>query len=192
MRAGAAASPASPQTGPLHPPDMAAAAASSLFVRPVVSATSKFTTARTAAGRLAPTLVLDLDDTVLYRSRGVLDALLIYGLPASWAARAVGVPYPGALEAVHDLSAHFRIVRTMADQAAWRQAAVLRTRSADMSVWASMTRSRGIHSRARLLSILLPLSAPSLFLRWRSRHGGRAARRTRASGCARTASPSCP
>jgi hypothetical protein len=62
------------------------------------------------------TLILDLDETLLYRSRGVLDTLSIYTTsnPRS------GVSYPSALEAVHRLQTRFNVV---AVTARWRGAA---------------------------------------------------------------------
>lgn len=59
-----------------HPAAIVAAttadAGAAMFVRPALltgagAAASKFTAAVRAGGRAAPTLVLDLDDTVLYR-----------------------------------------------------------------------------------------------------------------------------
>jgi hypothetical protein len=75
------------------------------FVPPVVRAGSKW-----VAARGAPTLVVDLDETLLYRARGLADALLMYGLPARLSAACVGVPYAGALGALHELARHFRVV----------------------------------------------------------------------------------
>ena len=80
------------------------------FIKPVLGHTSRWLSSRGPGGRPAPTLVLDLDDTVLYRTRGFLDALLIYGLPAWLSSGWVGVAYPGALPAIHELANHFRIV----------------------------------------------------------------------------------
>lgn len=61
-------------------------------------------------GVAAPTLVLDLDDTVLGRSRGVHDTVLLY----AWTTPFTGVPYPGAIESVNRLSRNFRIVAVTA------------------------------------------------------------------------------
>lgn len=58
---------------PSAPAATTADAGAAMFVRPALlaggagAAASKFTAAVRAGGRAAPTLVLDLDDTVLYR-----------------------------------------------------------------------------------------------------------------------------
>ena len=88
------------------------------FLRPTLAPASIFTSAVTSSGRPAPTLVVDLDDTVLYRTRGALDAALVYGLPPSLAAAWVGEPYAGALEALRGLSRSYRIVALTARWAA--------------------------------------------------------------------------
>ena len=89
------------------------------FIRPLLpSPASLFTSAITRSGRPAPTLVLDLDDTVLFRTRGLVDAALVYGLPPALAAQYVGVPYAGALDALRDLARVFRIVALTARWAA--------------------------------------------------------------------------
>jgi hypothetical protein len=61
-------------------------------------------------------LVLDLDETLLHRSRGVLDTLSLYG---GFGARA-GEPYPSALAAVGRLQERFNVVVVTAR---WRAAA---------------------------------------------------------------------
>jgi hypothetical protein len=64
---------------------------------------------------LRPTVVLDLDETVVWRPRGVLDQVLMYGAP--WVA--VGQPYAGAAACLADISARFNLV---AVTARWRLA----------------------------------------------------------------------
>ena len=64
---------------------------------------------RFAAGA-RPTLILDLDETVLHRSRGTLDTLLLYAVPTA----SVGDPFPGAINALNRLAARFRIVAVTA------------------------------------------------------------------------------
>lgn len=56
-------------------------------------------------GRFA--LVLDLDDTVLWRSRGAFDLLLLYANP--FPVGSVGVPYTYAIEAIQALAERFDI-----------------------------------------------------------------------------------
>jgi len=76
---------------------------------------STFITARSADGlRQAPTLIVDLDETVLYRTRGLLDALTLYAVPNSKFAEQVGEPYSGAHAALVHLSSRFRIVAVTA------------------------------------------------------------------------------
>ena len=64
--------------------------------------------------RVLPTLVLDLDETLVHR-RGVADAALMYVAP--WVL--VGRPYPGASAAVQSLAERFNVV---AVTARWRLA----------------------------------------------------------------------
>ena len=52
-----------------------------------------------------PTLVLDLDETVLHRPGGLLDQVALYAYPSS----TVGVPYAHALESLRALSARFNL-----------------------------------------------------------------------------------
>ena len=66
----------------------------------------------------ASTIVLDLDDTVLYRKNHFLDSLALYCLPhAIWS---VGVPYSDAISSIKSLASNFRIV---AVTARWHMAA---------------------------------------------------------------------
>ena len=72
---------------------------------------SSFISARSADGlRPAPTIVVDLDETVLYRTRGLIDAFTLYAAPNSTFADRVGEPYAGAHAALVHLSTRFRIV----------------------------------------------------------------------------------
>ena len=76
---------------------------------------STFITAKSTDGqKLAPTLIVDLDETVLYRTRGLLDALTLYAVPNSKFAEQVGEPYLGAHAALVHLSLRFRIVAVTA------------------------------------------------------------------------------
>jgi len=76
---------------------------------------STFITAKSADGlKLAPTLIVDLDETVLYRTRGLLDAVTLYAVPNSKFAEQVGEPYLGAHAALVHLSLRFRIVAVTA------------------------------------------------------------------------------
>lgn len=63
-------------------------------------------TAATIAGKGAPTIVIDLDETILYRHRGFLDFLLLYLAPRALAGR----PYESAVEAINALATRFRFV----------------------------------------------------------------------------------
>jgi hypothetical protein len=69
--------------------------------------TSMFTAA-TRAGSGAPTIVIDLDETILYRHRGFVDFLLLY----LWPRAVAGVPYTSAVEAIAALSTRYRFVST--------------------------------------------------------------------------------
>jgi hypothetical protein len=73
-----------------------------------------FAAARSADGRAAPTLVIDLDETLLFRPRGALDALALYLAPARLSAALVGQPYAGATAAVARLAQRFRVVAVTA------------------------------------------------------------------------------
>jgi len=76
---------------------------------------SPFISARSADGlKPAPTIVIDLDETVLYRTRGLIDAITLYAAPNSSFADRVGEPYAGAYEALLHLSTRFRIVAVTA------------------------------------------------------------------------------
>jgi len=78
---------------------------------------SRFVSARLPrSGAPAPTLVLDLDETLLFRTRGLLDAALLYAAPAALSAGAlrVGEPYAAAAGAVRDLARRFRVVAVTA------------------------------------------------------------------------------
>ena len=55
------------------------------------------------------TLILDLDETLLFR-RGLPDTLALYTLPTP----STGTPYPGALPALRALSPHYNIVAVTA------------------------------------------------------------------------------
>ncbi len=64
--------------------------------------------------RSLPTLILDLDETILYRPNGWLDKLALYSpLPLY----AVGVPYTGALSSLRSLGSAFNLVAVTARQA---------------------------------------------------------------------------
>lgn len=68
------------------------------------------------AGRcpiMRPTIVLDLDETLVYRPRGIVDKVLMYGAP--WAV--VGRPYAGSIACINSLAVKFNIV---AVTARWR------------------------------------------------------------------------
>ena len=54
------------------------------------------------------TLVLDLDESLLWRPRGAVDAVALY------LGQGVGRPYPGALRALQSLSAHYALVAVTA------------------------------------------------------------------------------
>ena len=73
------------------------------FTLPVVERGSRFT----AAGVSAPTLVVDLDDTLLQR-RGVADTLRLY---APFPNSNSGVLCPFAGEAMDQLATKYRVVR---------------------------------------------------------------------------------
>ena len=77
---------------------------------------------RFVAARLAPTIVVDLDETLLFRERGLLDAALLYAAPAALSAAHVGRPYEAAAAAVRGLALHFRIVAVTARHASAERA----------------------------------------------------------------------
>lgn len=68
-----------------------------------VTAASRFV--RQGAKRSA--IILDLDDTVLWRSRGVFDLFLLYANP--FPVGSVGIPYTYAIEAIQALSERYDI-----------------------------------------------------------------------------------
>lgn len=64
--------------------------------------------------RALPTLILDLDETILHRPNGWLDKLALYSPVPLYA---VGVPYTGALSSLHTLGSSFNLVAVTARQA---------------------------------------------------------------------------
>ena len=74
---------------------------------------NRFTSALRRSGP-APTIILDLDETILYRTRGLVDTLALYApVPSRFSSRLglrVGTPYPHAVESIRSLSAQYRFV----------------------------------------------------------------------------------
>ena len=55
------------------------------------------------------TIILDLDETILYRPGGLWDAIKLYAIRGGNGAK-VGVPYPSAITAIHQLSTIYHFV----------------------------------------------------------------------------------
>lgn len=129
------------------------------FTLPVVERGSRFT----AAGPQAPTLVVDLDDTLLQR-RGVADTMRLYA-PFPNSNSGVMCPYAG--EAMAQLAAKYRVVRRRHTRA--------RTRTCD-----NVTRARA--------SLVCHHSVPRLPSQRDTSH----APETRPGGCTPTGWRRCP
>jgi hypothetical protein len=76
------------------------------------AATASLYAAARRAGAGAPTIVIDLDETILFRQRGLVDAALLYLWPGAGAR--VGVPYPSAVAAINHLASRYRFVAVTA------------------------------------------------------------------------------